>query len=248
MFFNMSLLKKEKIPHVALLLYWVTLFILTHINVNPEMLRKIQASDKKLHFLVFLVLAFLFFNCFGSAARIDWKRKINWLFSAILIIYAALDEYLQGFVGRNVSFADFIANLAGIIVGLLIISFFAKEICILIILSLSIPVLTTAAQLRFEGALWFARPSLYFLLFGILTFFWIRFLGYAKDAKAKLISMLIKFSALPAGVLVLTVAVSAFFKNSYSVREIVVSCLAVALVVFLYFRKIPPFTCSNQPA
>ena len=243
---NMNLLTGRKKSLIVLLLYWVALFIFTHIPVAPELLSKIQASDKKLHFIVFFVLSFLFFNSIGSAGRIDWKRKINWLFCVILVVYAAGDEYLQGPVGRNVSFADFLANLAGITAGLIIMSFFEAAVSILIILGLSIPVLTTAAQLRFEGALWFVRPGLYFVLFGLLTYNWTRFFCRTFASGKEKILKFIRILSLPIGVLFLTAVVSAFFKKSFGVWEIFFSCLSITAFVFLYYRKILPFNRFNR--
>lgn len=93
---------------IALAVYWILLFVATH---HPRVVipGEIPHSDKLVHFGAFGTLALLFW--FATRAR--W-----WVAAAILIPYAALDEWLQQFVGRFTDLMDFIANTIGIVVVL----------------------------------------------------------------------------------------------------------------------------------
>ena len=95
--------------------YWVFLFCATHFprlqldNAPPQ-------SDKLLHFTAFGVLAFLFWRFFEAVGAVG--PLYVWLALPVLILYAAIDEYLQQFVGRSTDWADFVADSIGICVVL----------------------------------------------------------------------------------------------------------------------------------
>ena len=93
---------------IGLAVYWILLFVPTHYPrvVIPG---ELPHSDKIVHFGAFGTLALLFW----FAIRPRW-----WVAAAILIPYAALDEWLQQFVGRFTDLMDFIANTVGIVVVL----------------------------------------------------------------------------------------------------------------------------------
>lgn len=97
---------------VALPAYWVLLFAATHyprVRIPGE----VPHGDKLLHFAAFGLLAGLFW--WFARARRRVTPRLPWLAAAVLIPYAALDEYLQQFVGRFTDVNDFIANTAGIV-------------------------------------------------------------------------------------------------------------------------------------
>ncbi len=102
----------------ALPVYWILLFCATH-DPKPPRLVPVPQSDKVAHFIAFALLAFLFWK-FHESGRCRITARFVWLAVAVLTAYAALDEYLQQFVNRHTSFADWIADLAGIVVVLLV--------------------------------------------------------------------------------------------------------------------------------
>lgn len=99
----------------ALPTYWIALFIATHYPRVP-IPGQIPHSDKLLHFTAFGLLAFLVWR-FAKVLRPIGARFV-WAIGVVLIAYAALDEYLQQFVGRFTELMDFVANASGIIVVL----------------------------------------------------------------------------------------------------------------------------------
>lgn len=99
--------------------YWAVIFALTHTPVAPGVLPSGWMLDKPIHAGMYAGLAFFLVRyirqvfTFGSGAR----------FAACLFIvavYAALDEWSQGFVGRTPSLGDVGADLLGGSCGLIV--------------------------------------------------------------------------------------------------------------------------------
>ena len=121
----MVLLRNKKLTITLLALYWPVLFILTHVPIPKRMLANLDTSDKTLHFCAYFILAFLTWLAIGAAGKINWRKKNIWWIFLTIIVYAVLDEWLQGYVGRNCDFMDFLADLAGSISCLILLSFFS---------------------------------------------------------------------------------------------------------------------------
>jgi VanZ family protein len=92
--------------------YWVCLFTLTHLPKLPSVGAPEQ-SDKLAHLATFGLLAFLYWRFFETFSR-PRPWTFVWISAAVLLTYAALDEYLQQFVGRGTDIADWLADAAGI--------------------------------------------------------------------------------------------------------------------------------------
>jgi VanZ family protein len=96
---------------IALPVYWLALIVATHYP-QVRLPDEIPQSDKIVHATAFGVLALLFWMFLKS------RRPLNaasvWIAALVLIPYAALDEYLQQFVGRDTDLMDWIADLIGI--------------------------------------------------------------------------------------------------------------------------------------
>ncbi len=92
-------------------IYWAGMFIATHLP--PTRVPRTRVSDKVTHFTAYAILAGLLL---WSLRQIGFSpRAAAWLVVTIALIYAALDEYLQIFVGRICSMSDWLANAAGVI-------------------------------------------------------------------------------------------------------------------------------------
>jgi VanZ family protein len=95
--------------------YWVFLFVVTHL---PKLkLGGPRQTDKMVHVVAFGVLAFLFWR-FAETFRRPLSGRFIFRAAAILLAYAALDEYLQQFVGRNTAWLDGLANAVGVAIVL----------------------------------------------------------------------------------------------------------------------------------
>jgi VanZ family protein len=103
---------------IALIGYWASLFLATHWPRPPRIV--ISGGDKMLHFVAYAGLAVLW----GWAVALTRKpRRADWLrILLILAVYGAIDELLQGPVGRSPETADWLADLAAAAAGLLAIA------------------------------------------------------------------------------------------------------------------------------
>jgi len=95
----------------ALPAYWIFLFVSTHL---PKLdLPGPRESDKLAHATAFAALAFFFWKFHESFGR-PLRERFVWQAAAWLVAYAAVDEYLQQFVGRRAGVDDWLANVTGV--------------------------------------------------------------------------------------------------------------------------------------
>ena len=90
----------------------------------PRSGMELPTNDKVGHFLAYGTFSMnvcLLFN--------RWKKEL--LFSLIgIVLYGVLIEFLQGFVHRETSFYDFLANTAGVAIGVTIIALFRRPLSV----------------------------------------------------------------------------------------------------------------------
>ncbi len=100
----------------ALPTYWMLLFALTHLP-RLEFDVGIAESDKYAHALAFAGLAFLYWRALATAYPV---RSVRFALAAaaVLLGYAAVDEWLQRFTGRSVELRDWLYGAAGIVTTL----------------------------------------------------------------------------------------------------------------------------------
>ncbi|MBK8945939.1 MAG: VanZ family protein [Ignavibacteriae bacterium] len=114
-----------KVLTIPLILYWIILFIATTLPSTPYV-DVFDISDKIKHFGAYLILAVLL--GLNLHFQEKWKGVTqNFLkFTFIIcIFYGLIDELHQIFVpNRSGEFLDWVADLIGTIVGILIIKIF----------------------------------------------------------------------------------------------------------------------------
>ncbi len=103
---------------IQLAVYWILLAIGSHlpqliIGEHTNQVGVFQI-DKTLHVIAFALLTWLLYRArlFGSK-RSGFGHVL--IATGIATIYALIDEYTQGFTGRNVSLSDIVAGLIGIL-------------------------------------------------------------------------------------------------------------------------------------
>lgn len=121
---------------VALAGYWILLFTATHVPIDPNVIG--PGNDKTLHVVGYSGLALLFgvmlatrmsprhrFGEEGAIAPNDspfWPRFPFLGAFVLLAIYAAFDELTQPLVGRTCDIYDWLADCAGIMIGLFVVA------------------------------------------------------------------------------------------------------------------------------
>jgi VanZ family protein len=95
---------------------WLTQFVLTHLpGLGP--LSPSTRFDEMVHGLGFAVLAFMLATTWRlNSGELSWAR-LGWAW-LVLLLYAAVDEWTQQFVGRTTSMSDWWADIIGAMIGL----------------------------------------------------------------------------------------------------------------------------------
>ncbi|MEW6252304.1 MAG: VanZ family protein [Planctomycetota bacterium] len=91
--------------------YWIFLAACTHFP-NLRLGGGIPESDKLAHTAAFGLLAFLFWR-FAETLRRPASHRLVWQAWLCLAAYAAVDEWTQQFIGRNVDLTDWLFNVLG---------------------------------------------------------------------------------------------------------------------------------------
>lgn len=86
--------------------------------LKPHLTTEVDLNDKISH-----IIAYFGLMTMGGMA---FERKNYIKIAVILLIYSVLIELIQSQVGRTASFLDVLANLTGILLGLLILLNFDK--------------------------------------------------------------------------------------------------------------------------
>jgi VanZ family protein len=112
-----SIVKHAVIWQVALVCYWLVLFITTHIPRDMAALPG-PSTDKLIHFTAFALLAILLSTAWQLTVGPLGLRHFAWAW-VLLVLYGALDEWTQSFVGRTASVWDLAGDALGALTGLM---------------------------------------------------------------------------------------------------------------------------------
>jgi len=104
---------------IYLYLYILIIFLLSSTPPEVASLIQINGIDKLIHLIEYLFLGIIF------------KTSINYILNRyffLILSVPIIDEFIiQRFSGRNVDFYDFIADLLGLFVGLILFEYFYKQ-------------------------------------------------------------------------------------------------------------------------
>ena len=99
-----------------LVIYWISMYVGTHVPTLPSVIA--DHADKLIHCCAYGGLAFLLILAIGSRRSITFRQLVFvWLFVAG---YGVFDEVTQPLVGRHADLVDWVADIFGAAIGLLI--------------------------------------------------------------------------------------------------------------------------------
>ena len=99
-----------------LVIYWISMYVGTHVPTLPSVIA--DHADKLIHCCAYGGLAFLLILAIGSRRSVTFRQLIFvWLFVAG---YGVFDEVTQPLVGRHADLVDWVADIFGAAIGLLI--------------------------------------------------------------------------------------------------------------------------------
>ena len=106
--------------YLPLVFYWILLFTLT--SLPSQSVPSVGVNDKLEHSLAYFGLSFLLYLTLLFQKKSDFLKKYAAIFTIlIIVIYAVLDEVHQLLIpGRSCEMLDFLADMLGGIVGILI--------------------------------------------------------------------------------------------------------------------------------
>ncbi len=112
-------IRRARRVRVVWIAWWIVLFVLTHWPKPPQV-PTFRQSDKFVHFGAYFALAMLGGRVWiGLGRHISGRSILTWW--AIYAAYAAFDELTQPIVGRACDFYDWLADVIGATVALIIV-------------------------------------------------------------------------------------------------------------------------------
>jgi VanZ family protein len=109
---------RRLLPRLALPVWWLVCFTLTHANFGPHVGPDLPLIDKCVHFSMYFGLA-VCFRWLRQAQGKGFDGRAYARIYAVLLLYGAADEITQAWVGRDTEAFDFAADALGAMVGLL---------------------------------------------------------------------------------------------------------------------------------
>jgi len=231
----MALSRQHKLIILSLVFYWPAIFIFAHIPV-PQLVRKAGVSDKGIHFLAYMILAFLLWSAINPYKKVNWRKAAVWWVLLVIVWYGVIDEVLQGCVaGRNCDIWDFITNLAGTLTGLIVLSMFTFWPACLMVTGVTIFGLTNIARTNVADVLPVTNTAFHLFAYAFFTLLWIQYLCNFPSLKAPKPKWLIVATILPAGLLLAVKLGSLILGRSFVVKDAIVSAVGIVAVTGAIF-------------
>ncbi len=227
----MSVSRRQKLIIISLLMYWPVIFILAHIPI-PQLVRKAGVSDKCLHFIAYLALVFLLWFAISPDRRVNWHRAAAWWALLVTVCYGVIDELLQGVVvGRSCDAMDFLADLAGVLTGLILFAFLTFWPAFLVVTGIIIFALANLTRVNLAELLPVTYTAFNLLAYGFLAVLWIQNMYLFLPFKAPKLRWLITASALPMAFLVAVKLFSIISGRDFRQRDMIIAAVGITAVV-----------------
>lgn len=118
---------KVKIAFFLALLWSLSILFLSLANLSGVNIIKLESSDKLYHGMSYLILTFLW-SAFLMFKTKNLKISHKTILGLIIIVFGIIIEYLQMYITtyRSFDWWDVLANIFGVIIGLLFFSLAQK--------------------------------------------------------------------------------------------------------------------------
>lgn len=238
----MSSSLRRKLIIIALLFYWLTIFTLTHIPV-PQIVCKANVSDKTLHLGAYLILVFLLWFAVSPDKKVNWNEAKVWWVFLITAGYGGLDEILQSFVGRGCDINDFLADLVGVALGLILFSFLRFQPALLTVTGIIIFLLTNLARANLAELVPVTNAMFNLFAYIIFTILWIRQI-HPQASKTSRPRQLIIALTVPVGLLLVVRLFSIISGRYFTLSDVITSIAGIAVAAAGYVFICPK--CSRR--
>ena len=234
----MGLTGRQKKTIAVSSLYFVTLFVSTHMPI-PELVYRAKVSDKWLHFLAYLNLIFLMWFSFFPDKKANWRKLAVWLIFLGAIICGGIDELSQPYTGRTCDFWDFTADAEGVSVGLIIVTFVSFWPSLLAVWAISIFGVATLIKADLSKVAPILDTVYHVLAYGGFTLIWGQLINLYLSPKT-IISRLLLIISLPLGLMLFVKASSMLLGRYFTAAEMLLSggaIIVAAIATCLFVRK-----------
>ncbi len=227
----MAVSRRQKLIIISLLIYWPVIFVLAHIPI-PQLVRKAGVSDKSLHLIAYLLLVFLLWFAISPDRKVNWRKAAAWWVLLVTVWYGVIDELLQGVVvGRSCDIMDFFADLAGVLTGLILFTFFTFWPVFLVVTGITIFALTNLTRVNLADLLPVTYVAFHLFAYGFFAVLWIQNILLFLSLKAPKLKWLIVASALPIGFLVAVKLFSVISDRDFRLQDVIIAAVGIAAVV-----------------
>lgn len=226
----MKLLRRHKSVLLALGIYWPFLFWLTHSPVRA-MARQSGMSDKAMHVMAYFVLTFLVWFAVSPYEKIRWNRAKHWFVVFTVIAYGALDEFLQGRVGRSADIHDFIADCFGVLLALGVLSIFEFWLALLTVSAVFIFVLSDVSRLMTLPQYAPYATAFHFTAYTAFTLIWIQWLERFTRVRPVSVRWLAVSLAAPAGLLLTVKAAAPLWDRPFNGFDFAIAVFGICAAI-----------------
>jgi len=233
----MKLLRRHKTVLLVLGIYWPLIFWLTHIPV-PDVARQSGIGDKTMHVMAYFALTFLIWFAISPYEKVQWGKKKVWLLLGVIVWYGAIDEYLQGRVGRSADVMDFVADLFGLMLSLGLLSLLNFWSAMLAASAIFLFVISTMSNLLMLYPQYYLNATFHFTAYTAFALIWIQYMERHTDLKGVKASWLFSSLLIPAILLVLIKGTSPMFDRSIGWIEVATALFGIASAILISFLTI----------
>lgn len=230
----MAVSRRQKVTIISLVFYWLSFFILAHIPV-PGIVSKAGVSDKGMHFLAYLILVFLLWFAVSPDQKVSWRKAVVWWVFIVLTGYGAADELLQGFTGRNCDVMDMVANLTGILAGLILFSVFSFWPAALLVTGAVIFGITNITRANLAELVPVTNAIFHLFAYPIFSMLWICYMHLYLSLKPPKPKWLMAALAVPIGLLLTVKLFSVILGKGFGLREVIISVVGIAAVITIIY-------------
>lgn len=223
----MFLNRRHKITVGFLVIYWVVLVLLEHISM-PGIVYRAGLSDKWLHFLAYMNLAFLLWFSLLPQTRADWLKPAVWLLLLGMVTFGGIDELTQPYTGRTCDFYDFLSDALGALGGLVIAGLVTFWSSLLVVWAVTIFGAATLVRGDISKLAPVFDVCYHIAAYGGFTLVWDYFISLYILPRGITWKVFLAISA-PVGLMFFVKVVSMFLGRYFTIMEL--ACSAVAIVV-----------------
>lgn len=243
----MRLLRRHKSVLIVLGIYWPVIFWLTHIPV-PDIARQSGLGDKTMHILAYFVLTFLVWFAVAPYERVRWSRKKAWIVPAVIVGYAALDEILQGRVGRSADILDFIADIFGIIFAMGLLSLLNFWSALLTVSAIFVFVISNMSNLLMLYPQYHLNTAFHYTAYTAFALIWIQHAERHTALKPASTAWLMYAMLIPVGLLILIKAAAPPFDRSIGWIEVAAALFGITSAILISWLTIRLSRRPNKSA